>query len=183
MNLMILSFLGIATVGAVFSFFYLLVKPFLGKRPVGYIPVPYMRPAHSFIIDRSLHRYGVGEVIGSERLARDKANLKIRSSSGILNAIYYDYELEPTNIFDSVCGDGNQTFMVKEGIYTNVMDAETVKYLKGELTNLKSKNDLLDRENSQIRNNIGNTVDDYINRFLDFEKSKRPSKKTGLVEE
>ena len=110
------------------AFIYIVIYPMFKKGGVVRV-APYQR-ARPKITDRD---YGRGEVIGITELGKDKFALKVKTDDTIYNIPYYNWEIEPMNIKQALCGNGSPEFIAlkdKEQIEGKVAKYDTLKLLQ-----------------------------------------------------
>lgn len=169
----------IFTIGIVlYSLFYSDYKNSkLGK---GVVSVPPKRN-RSRLIDSKYG--GIVEVISNKAYGTDKQNYTMQTSDGIVNGIYYNWELLTINEAQVFAGSAAPLYMTfdtlkevlninKSNIDGKIENSGFVVDLQNKIEIIQQKNNLLTEEVIQLRANTKEEVDGYIEKLSIIEKGK-----------
>lgn len=160
-----------------FGIFYKFIYPDMQKKPaMGYRPTPNMRPAKSFILDDCKYNFGWGEIVGRTVLSPYKTAFRIDTAEGTYNVPYYRWEIKPLNIFDTIAGEGHQTFSVRNSSFNLEKEEleDDLRQLKTSLKKTREESDFNNQQRVLMQNNITKETSDRMDLILE---SKRASQK------
>ncbi len=160
-----------------FAIFYLFIYPNMGKKPVSAPQqVPVVRPARSYILDTTKNKFGWGEVVGKTVLSRDRTAFKIETPEGTYNVSYSQEEIVPMNIFNSVAGEGPQTFTIRETGFNLNQEIlrEDVRTIMKELKRTREEADFKDTQFKGMRSNLDMMTDERTDLLIKNKEATQP---------
>lgn len=77
--------------------------------------------------------FGIGEVMQGQRLTEGRVQFLVKDSDGVVHTqVYYETELEPSDVFSAICGQNSPVYIVKRGFVTEEGDEWMQRFIKSE---------------------------------------------------